>query len=536
MSFCQTSCYTDWAESKTGVQLPRYTNGKVSASLYNPEKEADNFANLDVFRTAGFILIAGLGPVLHINALAEKYPHCCIAVVEANGASVDFIVKNPHVKINKNIEICTAENVHVFLAERYFPPEHGNFCLFPLRTWAEAQPELFAYIKNTVDTALHDIAADISTQAHFGKIWHTNILKNLQLYTELARDMRIDFSASTFPTEKTAFVAGAGPGLESCFDTLRQNRNSYYVIATDTAFPALNAQNIKADAVITIDPQLFSLRHLHTHIEKHTLFICDLCSSPVFARTAFLRGARILFFKSGHPLCTLAELWHHGSAAKKTQANLFPFFDSGAGTVASAALNFALKAGFNNISSGGTDFCYIHGKAYTKGSYFDRTFGMQNTRLRPLEHLFCTLMYAKELESVDPENPDKGFTTALLKSYRASFEKLCAENPHIIPFAQCVRAHTAREARQEKTETAFTYEGGASDFNFNDFLRFYKTELKKIDGSETDNRIFQSVKNSLLPYAAWYTRREGRFDLKKTAEEICIQIQKTSVQCCRKLL
>lgn len=528
------SCYASWTESKTGISLPLYTNGRAAASVYNPEKEASQFAAMDVFNNAGFILIAGLGAQLHIDELVKRYPNSRIRVVEANKASIDFILKGrkkqPHYD---DIGICTADEVYDFLLQNYFPPVHGNFCLYPLRSWAQAQPQLFEFIKAETERALQDIAADVSTQARFGKIWHKNIMDNICLYADTPPDLRVDFFNSRFPIDKTAFIAAAGPSLESCFPLLKQKRNSYYIIAADTAFRALNAQRIKADAFVSIDPQHFSLHHIHTHIDSHTLFVCDSACSSLIPRTALAAGAKILFFNSNHPLCSLAE--HYYAASPCAKAPLFPSFGSSDGTVAIAALNFALKAGFTRIETGGADFCYIGGKAYVRGSYFDSLFGSRSTRLNGAEHLFCGLMYAKKLESAGVKNGKVCLTTALLKSYRKSFEALCASEPGVIfPVTEQNKDGRFRPENipgpNEKTAGSLYYKDDRI-FNAQNFFNFYRSELEKLQkGIKTP--FSQAVYASVLPLAARNTgstaarnAQNALFDLHKIIDEILLKFR-----------
>lgn len=531
MSAFSQSCYISWTESKSGIPIPLYANGKAAASIYNPEQEALRFASLDVFKNAGFILIAGLGARLHINELTKRYPDRRIAAVEANKASADFIVHGKSGGISyAKTDICTADTVYDFLLQNYFPPVDGDFCLYPLRSWADYQPELFERIKTETERALKDIAADISTQARFGKIWHKNIMDNLSLYADMPSSSRVDFFKSRFPVHKTAFVAGAGPTLESCFPILKRNREAYYIIATDTAFRALNARGIQPDVFVSIDPQQVSVHHLHTRIKAETLFVCDTSCSPLVPRKALDAGAKILFFNSNHPLCLLTERYYAAAspAASSALSPLFPFFASSEGTVTIAAVNFALKAGFTKIATGGADFCYTDGKAYTCGSYFDALFGSISTRLNSAEHLFCNLMYAKTLEYDGTINGIPRFTTELLKAYRKSFDKLCAQHPNMIfPLTEDdnrvpLHAENVPE-KNNQIRTAFYCED-IRRFNAKEFAAFYKTELTKLQkGIKTD--FTQDVYTSLLPYAAYFTARHGFFDLQKIVHEIVLKFR-----------
>ena len=547
MSKADTSCYATWVQSKTGTFLPCYKDGKPSASIYNPEKEASSFAALDVFSQAGFILVAGIGAALHLNELAKRRPDARIAAVEANEESLRFVLSDPRVKLDDRIAVCTADGLYDFLLERYFPPADGNFCLFPLRSWAQANPLVFERIKESADKALSDIGADVSTQARFGKLWHANIMRNLFLYASASAHLLADFTRTAFPTEKTAFVAGAGPGLENAFDDLKRHRDSYYIVATDTAFAALSAQGIASDAVVTIDPQLLSIDHFYAPIDAKTLFICDLCCCSAVVQRVLQNGARILFFKSAHPLCSLIELLH---APEKNAEPLFPFFDCSSGTVTLTALDFAVKAGFKRIVTGGADFCYTDGKTYVKGSYFDQLFGTQSSRLAPAEQKFCALMYRNELESVCcAAGGQKAFTTPLLKQYKEAFDRFCALHAGTVEFIHAsevptkiklVPPHTQQSDLHGDSSFAGTDTGAvklassAPDrrrFTLKDYKNFllrYENELQSLQPHNKTHNAHGGIRatgdalqKSILPYAAWYALHYDKHpDLHKIAEEI----------------
>ena len=115
----ETSCYISWAYSKTGDAIPCYKNGKASASLYSPQKEAEGIANSEAFKNAGFILTAGIGSAHYLNELKKRFPDAFIAVVEANKASADFVLRDSKVLLHKDIAVCTANELYDFLLQHY---------------------------------------------------------------------------------------------------------------------------------------------------------------------------------------------------------------------------------------------------------------------------------------------------------------------------------------------------------------------------------------------------------------------------------
>lgn len=233
-------------------------------------------------------------------------------------------------------------------------------------------------------------------------------------------------------------------------------------------------------------------------------------------RKALKAGAGILFFNGNHPLCMLAHMYY--AAENRDEPPLFPFFGSPEGTVTIAAVNFALKAGFMRIATGGADFCYTDGKAYTRGSYFDAAFGSLSTRLNTGEHLFCSLMYAKPLEEAALANKKRCFTTALLKAYREAFNRISDNHPGMIFPLEQEGFYSCKQSVETKT-ALYTHKRG---FDIQGFVHFYAEELYKLQkGIKTD--FSPAVYASILPYGARFAAQNGFFDLDKIIDEIFLK-------------
>ena len=89
-----------------------------------------------------------------------------------------------------------------------------------------------------------------------------------------------------------------------------------------------------------------------------------------------------------------------------------------------AAVDFASKAGFSEITVLGADFGYTGGKSYAKGTYLDILFKAGENKLRTFETTFSALQYRSPLTRISA----KKTTTKLLESYRISFEEWADQN------------------------------------------------------------------------------------------------------------
>ncbi|MFI3256711.1 MAG: 6-hydroxymethylpterin diphosphokinase MptE-like protein [Spirochaetales bacterium] len=502
------SCYVSWAIAKTGENIPCFEGNKPAASLYNPQKEAEIFS---LQAKDGFIVIAGFTSGLHIAKIIKKYPNAKIIVAEANEKTLDFLQNEKKLEIPSNIILCTPNSLYNVLLAHYYPPLWGDFCFLSVRSWADANPVAFEKIRQTVKNALEAIASDISVQAHFGKIWHRNILQNLSICESLKVDQSIDFFNTEFPVKKTAFIAGAGPGLELWFDKLQKNRKDYYIIATDTAHHALSQENIISDIVFSVDAQHISSEHFLCKNYNNTVFAFDLCANSTAVRFLASENKRILFFNGAHPLGKLVDKWyknyHKKTEISAREYDFFPYIESSGGTVTLAALHFARQAGFKTIKTGGADFAYINGKMYANGTYLDSIFNASANRLTTAESFFTAMLFKNDLIKLNAES----VTTTLLQKYKKSFDD----------FFSCIYNNSTA-----KNQNFYKLSSYKNNFPTKHFIAWYRNEIQNyLRGKE--KTMNEDVLTSLLPLATWHFHKHGK---KLKPEEIFDLGVKTTVQ------
>ena len=473
------SCYSGYKIAKTGHIIPLFSDAKPSCSLYNPLRDAAQFCSLI---ENGTTLIAGYASGIHIEAAIQKFPHNKIIVVEKNVATIDYLRSALNIKFSNSITLCTIDTIEETLLAHYYPPKDGNFQFIPLRAWADANDESLSIIKENIQKALNAISQDISVQAHFGKIWQRNIIQNLQLCSSVKNGKLVDFFNSSFPTQKEAYIAGAGPSLENDFEILKNNREQFFVIATDTAYHALCEQDIHCDVVISVDAQAISRSHFMSKRNYETVFAFDLCANSTPIKKV-INTNPVLFFKSNHPLCTYADLF----ANKATGQDYFPTIESSGGTVTLAALNFAKLAQFSTIRTGGCDFCYSKGKTYAKGIYMDAIFNAESTMFETSENNFCKILYRTPLIPL----PDNSYTTDVLQIYSEAFNTFF-ENV-------ILNTNNTNEYKISFMNTGFPTE---------DFFNFYKTNIDSLPSKNNFEKDDLFI--TLLPFLTWMSYKNKK--------------------------
>ncbi len=390
------SIYKELIPSKTGPLIPVLLSGKTFESRYNPEADAERkAANLP---ESNFFLQFGLGSGILTQKILKRFPEAVFLIIERNNDDFEFLENLENVKElkkNKNIHFAVSSDLREKLIDLYIPALYGNFQIIEQTSFFLENEESGKIIKNEFESALGEIKKDYSVQAHFGKLWQSNILKNLRHQGK--ENLNLDLN-------KTAVVLAAGPSLDSKINILSESRKNYFIISTDTAYSVLRKNQIKPDIVVSIDGQSVSNNHFFVSPDEDTAFIFDLCGNSSAYRKMALKSP-VIGVRTGHPLS--------GFLTPDSRA-----LYTGAGTVTIAALDFAITSGFKNIEVWGADFSYPGNKPYCKGTYLDSLYNMGSNRISSSEKNFSNLMFRVPLQR--EENTP---TTEVLCSYRKSFEE-----------------------------------------------------------------------------------------------------------------
>ena len=355
--------------AKNGMLIPVFQSGRTMESRYNPLRDAENLCNT-ITTEAGFFLVIGIGSGLFIQTLIDKYPSAKITAIELFSEDVAFLRQLETIKSledNQNIILTDLDNLQKTLLQNYFPAKYGDLQIIEHKAWLNENQEKIPEIKNEIQKALGIISADYSVQAHFGKIWTSNILNNAKLY--------------------------------------KSTKNFTFNISNEIK----SKRGITPDVIISIDGQNVSFNHF-IHSAPSPLYAFDLCANFSAVQHIADKNSKILFFCSGHPLA---------EAINSSSGFPLPKFFSGAGTVTITALDFALQAGFSKILILGADFSYMHGKAYTSGTYLETLYQKDSNKLYTAEKLYSKLMYRTSLIQIS----NNCFTTSVLEAYKMSLEK-----------------------------------------------------------------------------------------------------------------
>jgi hypothetical protein len=488
--------YKSVISSKSGAEVPLFLDGKPMHSKYSPSEER---ILSDSSVKEGFFLIGGIGAGYHIENLARQLDNYFILAFEADRESLEFCMgfaKVCDLAKNPRICFCQLSELQDLLAQRYIAALYGDFrCLFQ-RAWQKENEAVCARVETDLKATLKVISADFSVQSHFGKIWMHNILVNLRDI-----DGAQETELSSRNTEKCAAVIAAGPTLDSSTEILRERRDDFFIIATDTASGSLYRRGVEPDAIVCVDAQSVSVEHFYPlpQVSERTaspLVFLDLCAAPSIVRMLKDRGIRPIFFQSGHPLARLA-------------AEQIPLMqvETGSGTVTIAAADIARQLGFSRIRLFGADFAYSRGKPYAGGTYLDARFNSWSSTLLSAEQQFSALMYRTPLT----ERKKGVFTSEVLESYAKSLGDWQEKHGYIkkLDELQNQNADKKRGGRSHVSVPPFDIKG---------FMKKCLYDIGQID----DIRAFYSSKAcyALLPYMAFLRQHPADGEQSKGALEL----------------
>lgn len=401
--------YRDSLQARSGVPVPCYGDGTPANSRYDPVSEG--MRTISDIGPDCFVFFAGITGAFHIRSFLEKYPdaHCAAAEASA-GALVSLLCVLPMEDVLSNrsvyiLEDLSNETLCRELPNIYLPAVHGSFQCCSPRSWTQRFSGLYG--DNPFKDALEHITRDYSVQAHFGKAWFSNFLKN---FIQCDKVCMAPHEAAD--SRKKAIVAAAGPSLEDALPEIVSRRNEYAVISTDTAYGTLRDYGIIPDYYVTIDPQFHSSLHMYPSFSPDTCVIADSCAHHRVVSAAVQCGSPLIMTAGGHPLARYA--------AERT---FLPTLATASGTVTAAARDAACSLGFSSVSVIGADFSYPRGKPYARGTYLSALFDSCSQRHIPSQTAYVSLMFRTDVTREIAQNGIT-YTPPVLAGYRRALESL----------------------------------------------------------------------------------------------------------------
>jgi len=243
------------------------------------------------------------------------------------------------------------------------------------------------------------------TLIELGSRWISNILKNLPF---------LENSFTLPQLDCPVLLLGAGTSVDGNWDYIKQYRNKFFLLAVDTALPAMNARGVIPDAVVNVDGQYYNYLDFY-HRDYRIPLISDISAYP-----AAIREGKQIFFMS---------LFTHSSFTEHLKSNLSIPVIPPMGSVAITALHLAKTLTRGPVILTGLDFAYPRGASHLKGSIFQQHYLCKQNRHSPDADL-CVMNLKKQCFK-----PSKGmelFTDPLLLSYHQNLKDYLKERDFLV--------------------------------------------------------------------------------------------------------
>lgn len=488
-------------------------------SLFDPEKEGLRY--LETYPQDGFFVFLGFGCGYQVLPFLDKPNISHFLVIDKDLGLLKAVLSRLDLRrilLDQRVRFLidpSPEELKSFMLSMYIPSISGDLRTVVLRPRVEQEPDFFQDCLRIIKESLDTLSDDYTVQTHFGKKWFVNTLSNLEA---------AERSTTVLVPKRRAIVTGAGPSLELAFTEIRERRNDSLLIATDTSLPALLANDLVPDLVVSIDCQHISYNHFLQGYPEGVPLVLDLASPPILTKL----GARLSFFTSGHPF----------SQYVNTHWRNFPSIDTSGGNVSHAAVSLADRLGVQQIRLYGADFSYPEGKSYARGTYIYPYFRSRETRIDGIENLFVSFLFGNRNIKKDWENGTVRYTTKPMISYKERLENasrlLKAE---LVPVRGLGERIVVREEDKHRTfaPSPQLFSSGKSAGPWKEFLSFYLAGLKALPkpANPVLNYLFsltQEERNlwtTILPVTA-VLRKVSR-DMKPNAAEILEQAREWTV-------
>jgi hypothetical protein len=354
-------------KTSRGLDTIIVTSGGREVPLHSkvdPEREADLFR--DRFDPARYdaLIVLGAGLGYHLVPLREiinEYSRIIlIDILSGIETAIDrnpltsFLLKSPRVLLVEGKSPADAERI---LSDVIDMDAIRGISVLEHPASLRIFGEYYGGIKKSIDKMIAIKAGNKATRQAFGPRYLRNILLNFGML-DTARPVRDLFGAfRQFP----AVIAGSGPSLETDLERLGSIQDRVFIVAVDSAAPALQRAGVAPDVIVSIDPQPYVLEHFLNH-GAGAIHVLSITSHPSIVK--LLNGFISL---NSHPFSQLAF---------QACGDSIGTIDSSTGTVAGDAVSLCAKCGFSAVGITGIDFSFSDFIIYARGTAYQKRYSV----------------------------------------------------------------------------------------------------------------------------------------------------------------
>jgi hypothetical protein len=353
-------------ESKTKIPILKIDNQYLH-SKHDPIKEANRFATElpnDGRERIYLYIGAGLGYIVQESLNRENLTQCWLEsdsrIIKIALSLFDY---SPYLK-SQQLQILIQPISEDDLYETFKGKSTTPVTLVPHRASFQWKEKNYQAIKFLCEKFFHKKDVNLATLVRFEKIWTKNMILNLPSLTKLHPVSRLFGIAK----KCNILVVCAGPSLTESLPDILKYRNSFLLIAVDTALAILEAAGIEPDLIYSVDPQALNSFYLEGYNGRGKLVI-DPTSTYLSLRLNI--GPRQGFFSSSpFPFIKILD------EISENEIGEIPY----GGSVSTNAIALARLMEAENIYITGQDLAFSHNLAHAKGAILEERLNHLETR------------------------------------------------------------------------------------------------------------------------------------------------------------
>ncbi|PKM82399.1 MAG: hypothetical protein CVU89_05190 [Firmicutes bacterium HGW-Firmicutes-14] len=329
-------------------------------SAYDPGKEARRLAGSVDINKNNLLIVSGFGLGYHVTELlSHTSAGHIIVVLEADPAVFKAAMQYSDLKellLSKRfiLLVGTTDSLVSKLASAVDINTLQGMGFLDHRPSVERNGKYYDTALEIIRGTLNQMVLNQITVTNEAEKWYTNTLENLP---EVLRNPGVEGLFGKFRGEPIILVS-AGPSLDKNVEYLRLAKEKALIICVGTALRALLGRGIRPDIVVSIDPREKNFEHFKGLDVEGIYLVAEPTSHPGIFET--YQGSKLI--------CTYGN-----SIINWVEKNIGPVgrVRSG-GSVATVALDLAVRLGGNPIVFMGQDLAFTGGRTHAGGTLYER--------------------------------------------------------------------------------------------------------------------------------------------------------------------
>jgi hypothetical protein len=347
---------------------------KTLHSRYDPLAEAERYLDsLKLDAGIRYIILAECGLCYLIEPLRKKFPKAKIVSLHIRKFYRHKSAAQPDAEWLPDSSVKRG----AFLENEIDDTEAGRIKIIEWRPSADVYGEEYLNLVKDIAVFVKRADANKRTRTAFGHRWLKNVIRNCLLFN---RDFNIALPARN---AACCVVAGAGPGLEDAFGSIRRLKEAGApLIAVSSAVAALFEAGICPDIIVACDGGNWARLHL---AESVRYFLKKPAGTPR-PTLAFSLNAAVPLQCAAFGLLPLGDGSLFQSLVQKC-FNLPPVSFPQRGTVGASAVDLAFYISGGAVYTAGIQFLHDDIRTHAKPYAFDKLLSGQENKLRPFYSL-----------------------------------------------------------------------------------------------------------------------------------------------------